>query len=331
MFMKCAPPNDTGLFSTLALAAFVVGHFIMSASPCHAADLWSVDMRGDSGQMQIKLRGKPFATYSFRDPAISRPYFANVFAPSGEKITRNHPLAADDPQDHDKIHPGMWLAFGDLSGADNWRLAAPVEHVDFIGKPQADEGTLKFAVENRYLTADKQEICREICRYTFRELPQGVLMLWDSTFRSEDGSFVFGDQEEMGLGVRLNPAVAVKGGNGRILNSNGQKNEKEVWAQPADWCDYSGMVGDKFVGITIMPDPENFRKAWCHARDTGFMAMNPFGHNAFTGGEKSAIEVSAGEDFRLRYGVLFHWNDRASDFEPQPAYKRYLELVSDSK
>jgi hypothetical protein len=57
------------------------------------------------------------------------------------------------------------------------------------------------------------------------------------------------------------------------------------------------------------------------------MAMNPFGRNAFTGGEKSTIVVRAGNVFRLRYAVLFHWNDRPSDFNPDGAYREYLRMI----
>ena len=295
---------------------------------------WEVRTNADRGSMQIDLQGKPFAIYSFRDPEISRPYFANVFAPSGVKITRNHPPAPDDPKDHDKMHPGLWLAFGDLSGADDWRLAAPVEHVRFVSEPVEKEGVLQFAVENRYLTpVGGKEICREICRYSFEPGPGGVLVLWDSTFRSDTGSFYFGDQEEMGLGVRVAKAVAVKSKpGGRILNSSGERDERGVWGRQTDWCDYSGMVGDQFVGAMMMPHPDNFGKSWCHARDAGLMALNPFGRKAFTrSGEASRVEVPAGEPFRLRYGVLLHWHDRPEDFDPAAAYQQFLERVSESR
>jgi hypothetical protein len=323
IYATCVPRR------AIAVAVGIIGVLSGAALPCVSAEVWSTERDFDRGTVEIKLRNKPFATYSFRDPLIPRPYFANVFAPSGAKITRNHPPSADDPQDHEKMHPGVWLAFGDLSGADSWRLAAPIEHVRFVSEPQTDDGTLTFAVENKYWDADRRrEICRETCQYTIHSLAHGVLMLWDSTFRSDGVCFVFGDQEELGLGVRLTRQVAVKSGlGGRILNSKGQRNEDEAWGQQADWCDYSGTVGDQYVGIMLIPHPGNFRKAWCHARDTGFMAMNPFGLNAFTGAEKSTIVVRPGEAFRLRYAVLFHWNDRPSDFNPDGAYRQYLHMT----
>ena len=249
----------------LTLAVGVAGalHWPVPTLTCRSAEVWSVEHHTARGAMRILLHDKPFATYVFRDPEISRPYFANVFTPSGVKITRNHPPAPDDPQDHNKLHPGMWLAFGDLSGADSWRLAAPIDHVGFDSEPRTTKDTLEFAVENKYMAAHRQhEICREICKYSFHELPGGVRVLWDSTFRCESGTFVFGDQEELGLGVRLTKPVAVKSGlGGRILNSNGQKNEKEAWGQQADWCDYSGVVGNQYVGIMLMPHPEQFSQS----------------------------------------------------------------------
>lgn len=311
---------------------FVVAVLTVGRGRC-CAEIWTTHVDAARGSMQIDLREKPFATYSFRDPAISRPYFANIMSPSGVKITRNHPPAADDPQDHDKLHPGLWLAFGDLSGADNWRLKAPVEHVRFMGEPKESDGVLRFAVENRYLAADgKVELCREVCRYTLEPMEDGVLVLWDSTFRSDSSGFYFGDQEEMGLGVRMAKAASVKSKlGGRIVNSSGERDEKGVWGRATDWCDYSGEIDSEFVGVMMMPHPGNFRKSWSHARDAGLMALNPFGQKAFTrGGEPSQLEVPAGKEFRLRYGVLFHWDDQSDAFEPSAAYQHFLAKTADS-
>lgn len=299
------------------------------------AEGWQTKKDSDNSSIEIQLQGRPFATYRFRDPAISRPYFANVFAPNRVKITRNHPPAPDDLQDHEDLHPGLWMAFGDLSGADSWRLKAPVEHVSFVDEPQDHRGVLHFTVENRYLQADKQrEVCRETCRYRFHELPHGVLLDWDSTFRSADADITFGDQEELGVGVRLARQIAVVSKlGGRILNSNGEMNEKGfngkpgVWGKQADWCDYSGTIDGSFVGAMLAPHPSNIRRSWCHARDTGFVALNPFGINAFTKQPKMEWVVPRGVPFRLRYGVLFHWHDQADAFDPSVEYKQCMQLM----
>ncbi|MDA0658639.1 MAG: PmoA family protein [Planctomycetota bacterium] len=303
-----------------------------------AAERWTAKKDDANSSLEIQLHGRPFVTYQFRDPAISRPYFANVFAPNGVKITRNHPPAPDDLQDHEDLHPGLWMAFGDLSGADSWRLKAPVEHIAFVEAPHDQSGVFDFTVENRYLHADKQrEVCREVVRYRFHELPHGVLLDWDSTFQSADADITFGDQEELGVGVRLARQIAVvsKQG-GRILNSNGEMNEKGfegkpgVWGKQADWCDYSGTINGHFVGAMLAPHPSNFRRSWSHARDTGFVALNPFGINAFTKQPKKEWVVPRGTAFRLRYGVLFHWHEQADAFDPAAEYKQCLQRMDSS-
>src|SRR4051794_30847368 len=78
------------------------------------------------GEVVITAAGQPVATYVYADKEISRPYFAHVHVPGGTQITRHHPpREGKDPLDHASFHPGIWLAFGDLDGEDDWRLRAP--------------------------------------------------------------------------------------------------------------------------------------------------------------------------------------------------------------
>jgi hypothetical protein len=107
-----------------------------------------------AGPARITLGGAPLAVYSFGDATIPRPYFAHVHAPGGIAVTRNHPpIAGTDPTDHAAFHPGLWLAFGDLGGADSWRNRARVEHEEFVGPPTGGAGRGTFAVRNRYRSA----------------------------------------------------------------------------------------------------------------------------------------------------------------------------------
>jgi hypothetical protein len=252
--------------------------------------------------LAIRIDGKPLAVYVWQDPNILRPYFAHLHAPNGTQVTRNLPPMAGDANDHSTMHPGLWLGFGDISGADFWRNKGRVE-VQFVEQPLASGSTGGFAVRNHYRSIDKS-ICSELCRIRISVLPSGYLIDWDSRF-SGDEDFSFGDQEEMGLGVRMATPLTVKSG-GQITNSEGLKNEKQVWGQLSDWCDYGGTTGGRRIGILLMPDPLNFRRSWFHARDYGLLVANPFGANAFTKGPLSKLRVNAGTTFRLRYGVLIH-------------------------
>lgn len=263
-------------------------------------------------RLDIRFDGKPVATYVFQDEHISRPYFSNVFAPNGEQVTRRHPtdpVVNKDNDDHDTYHPGIWLAFGDLSGEDYWRNVARVRHVRFLEAPRVDENSATFGVENVYesSTNPATAICRELCTYTIFAEANSYYLISQSTFSSK-GEFAFGDQEEMGLGVRLATRFTVQHGSGTIRNSEGGTNERETWGRPADWCSYFGLNEGMRVGITIMPSPGNFRRSWFHTRDYGLMVANPFGTKAMTGANDDDVapestSVHAGDDFRLGFGV----------------------------
>lgn len=269
---------------------------------------------------------QPVATYVFGDRVTLRPHFAHIHAPGGMQVTRHHPPRPGvDAVDHETMHPGIWLAFGDLDGADFWRNKARVQHAKFDEPPVVTDGVLSFAATNRYLDGERR-VCTERARHTLEVMGDGYFLTFHSAFSAE-GPFAFGDQEEMGLGVRLATPLVVKGGSGTITNSDGSKNEKEVWGKQADWCDYSGIVDGRRAGMLLIPHKDNFRRSWFHAREYGFVAANPFGQNAFTKGEKSRIEVKPGETFDLRFGVWIYSADRAKQLDLAGVAKKYHKLA----
>jgi hypothetical protein len=269
-------------------------------------------------RVRISDGSQPLATYVWRDPEIQRPYMAHVRTPGGVQVTRNHPpIEGQDRTDHATFHPGVWLAFGDISGADFWRTKSSVVHQDFAVSPHTDARGGGFTVRNAYI-ADGQTVCKETCRIRFDLCPGGYAITWDSTF-SGDREFAFGDQEEMGLGVRVATPLAVKSG-GRIVDSEHRVNESQVWGQQSVWCDDSGTIDGKHVGVTLFADPRNFRLPWIHARDYGLLVANPFGENAFTKGAKSRVIVRPGETLQLRFGVFVH----EGDVEPSAAFDRWV-------
>ncbi|MEW4568361.1 PmoA family protein [Tautonia sp. JC769] len=270
----------------------------------------------------ITIGGEPFATYVFEQGRIPRPFLEHLRSPSGVQVTRsNPPVEGVDIADHPTFHPGLWLALGDLNGADSWRNADPIRHAGFVEEPLGSPGRGRFAVRNRYLK-DGEVIAEEVCRLTIVVRPASTLLVWDSEFRPVGGSLAFGDQEEMGLGVRLATPLAVVNG-GRIIDSEGRVNEAQVWGAQADWCSYAGEIDGERVGLLLMPDPGNFRRPWYHARDYGLLVANPFGRNAFTGGEPSRVIVEAGETLRMRFGILVFDGD--ADLEA--AYRDFLEQI----
>jgi hypothetical protein len=315
-------------------AAFVFAFNIGLCAACWAAEpLAPIDFEREDGQIAILSAGKPVATFVFEDPEIPRPYFANLHAPGGVQISRRHPVRKGvDADDHALMHPGLWLAFGDLSGADSWRLKSPVEFIEFVDEPEVIEGVLRFTARFRYRATtddDAAPLAEELCRIAVRNSPEGYWIEYDSTLSPLGESLVFGDQEEMGLGIRAATEITVKAG-GQIASASGQLNEKEVWGKTSLWCDYRGAVGERLVGILIAPHPENFRPCWFHARDYGVLVANPFGRKAFTGGEPSQVEINAGDSLRLRFAVLLHASPLPANLPAnQPASQSATDAIFD--
>jgi hypothetical protein len=277
------------------------------------------------GEVVLTVSGKPVATYVYSDEQIRRPYFAHVKSPGGIQVTRNHPpIAGKDSKDHATMHPGIWMAFGDLDGEDFWRNKGRVVHEAFVTEPTGGPGKGAFVVRNRYERASGELVCREQCRVTLLVRPEGYLLLWDSTFAA-DREFYFGDQEEMGLAFRVTTPITVDNG-GTMRDSQGRKNGDGIWGKTAQWCDYSGTVDGRKIGMTVMCHPENFRSSWMHARDYGFIAANPFGRNAFTKAQPSKVVVTLGKRLRLRYGVLTHDGPPDAPTDLEAAYQDYLTL-----
>ena len=93
------------------------------------------------GFVKIFVGDAVFAEYVYRDDKILRPYLRHLQPPGGPRVTRDHPpIPGRDAVDHDRMHPGLWLGFGDLGGQDYWRNQAKVRHERFIEEPQTQSG-----------------------------------------------------------------------------------------------------------------------------------------------------------------------------------------------
>lgn len=289
-----------------------------------------VTFRQEPNVLHIDIGGQPFADYIYSSKDITRPFFAHVKTPSGIQATRNHPPDPDkDLTDHATYHPGIWMSFGDINGNDYWRLKAKVEHERFVEAPKGGPGQGHFAVRNFYMNeAGTDRIAAEVASYTIKVEPDGYLLLWESTFSpyGDTKEIVFGDQEEFGLGIRVQTQLAEQFG-GQITDAEGRQGAEEIWSKQADWIDYSGELEGKWIGITIMPDPANFRPSWYHARDYGLIVANAFGREAMHAGEKSEVPVKEGEELTIRYGVLMHSSDTKEGYDPGAAYQRFLGEV----
>ena len=308
------------LFRSLSLSLGCLARTTLAAEP-------AIRFATDDRKVKVYISDQEVVNYVFADNEISRPYFSHVKTLSGKQVSRNHPPREGvDKTDHANMHPGIWLSFGDLNGHDYWRLKARTAHIRFLEPPTANAGVGEFKVLNHYLATNSDAVvCSQECAVQIRSLDAGYLIAIAIEFRATNGDLRFGDQEEMGLGVRVATPLAVENKlGGRILDSEGRINGEKVWGKTARWCDYAGPLDGNWVGMTVLTSPKNFRPCWSHARDYGFVAMNPFGLNAFTKAPKQDVIVKNGQSIRISYAVVVHESTQESDFNAQTAYEQFV-------
>jgi hypothetical protein len=277
-------------------------------------------------RLVITHDGKPVAHFVFHDTNTFRPYFAHVHTPDGVQVTRNHPpIAGKDPVDHPTMHPGIWMAFGNISGQDFWRNRAVMRHDRFVGRISSrKKDTLAFVTESTLISTNKEVLGKLKSSFALNARKDGYLISWNAAFTPAIDSFVFGDQEEMGFGVRVATPLSERNG-GVVKNSAGLVGAKNTWGQTAEWCDYSGVLSNKLMGITVMTDPKNFRPSWMHSRDYGLVVANPFGQKAFTKGEASAVPVKKGKSFNVQFAAFIHSTPTNQAPDIAGAYQAFIK------
>lgn len=102
------------------------------------------------------------------------------------------------------------------------------------------------------------------------------------------------------IGVRLAKTIGVHDGGGRILNSEGDRNEEAVFRKPARWVDYSGpLTRESSGGITLLDHPRNpGHPTAFHIRNDGWMGA------CLT--LDRPIRISGDPPLQLRYGLWIH-------------------------
>lgn len=280
--------------------------------------------------VEFSIGGLPFTTYNF-GKQWARPFFYPVLGPDGVQITRNYPMVQGVPgetMDHPH-HKSIWVAHGDVNGVDNW--SEEKDHGRQVSK------RLKELVDGPVVAVLRQDLEWVSCRGKAvvdeeREVriyavpPTERVMDITVAFKARHGKVVFGDTKEGGIcSVRV--ATSMDGNRGgRIENSYGATTEAECWGRPAPWCDYSGPVGGKIVGIAIFDTPGNLRyPTYWHVRDYGLMTANPFGISYFKpgSGERGDYTLESRGELVFRYRIFMHLGD-ANQGRVRDKYHDYI-------
>lgn len=298
--------------------------------------------------------GKELVTTYHHGPEHSKPFFWPVNAPGTVPLTRAWPIdkrIAGESNDH--VHQkSLWLCHGDVipvglelrhksegvAGVDFWNenaghgIIACVE----VGKPTTDSQYVSIATRNEWRTADGQKVLDEYRVIELHSLRDARLLVLRTELNASAVTVEFGDTKEGCLGLRVSDQIAISDGKGvprprpgRITNADGKAGESNCWGRPSNWCDYSGTVNGKPVGISVFDDSKNPWRACWHVRNYGLLAANPFGRakSGFPAvkGNTDLVRLEKGESLRLRYGVLLRRGDAASGKISQH-FDRFQEL-----
>jgi len=298
------------------LAAGETKSYILETGRGSAANAVAVRAERAADKVEFFIRELPFMTYNF-GKQWARPFFYPVIGPDFVQLTRSYPMIEDVPgetTDHPH-HKSFWVAHGDVGGVDNW--SEEKGHGRIVSKrlKEVTSGAVAAIVcqdlewvSRRGASVVSEE--REIRVYAAP--PDQRIVDLRVTFKAKSRKVVFGDTKEGGIcSVRVaTPMVGSRGG--KIENSYGAIGEAECWGRRAVWCDYSGTVNAKPVGIAIFDTPGNLRHpTYWHVRDYGLMTANPFGISHFQpdSGERGDWTLPPRKELTFRYRIYMHRGD----------------------
>jgi hypothetical protein len=234
-----------------------------------------------------------------------------------------------DPLTHSH-HNSVWVTHNMVNELDFWGDYAKKQgrivnvEVSREGYEDSDELAAMRMVNHWISEADKSVQLIEVRRTEIRPLDgaKSWLMLIDLEFTPPKGKTATFGATGFGLvAVRMAKSIGVIDGGGRILNSEGQLNEEQVFRKPARWCDYSGRITndtDGFAGITLMNHPMNPHNPTAfHVRNDGWMGCCL--------SLDTPVEVTEARKLRVRYALWVH-DGVATQAQSEAQWKAFTEL-----
>jgi Methane oxygenase PmoA len=292
----------------LWMAGWLAAAALVCASPAPA----QIEFHPAPGHIGIAIDGKPFTDF-YIGSEYPKPFLHPLRAADGRVVTRQFPMSQveGETQDHPH-HRGLFIGYGSISGINFWEneqaYTTPNRgRIVLIGRAQLDQKEDNGAIRAEFSWRDPagKEMLTESRLMEFRggATSRTIDFTLELTAKRD---LHFDDTKEGFFAIRVADSMRETAG-GQLLNSHGDRGEKQIWGKRADWAEYSGNVDGKPVAILIFDHPSNFNHPprW-HARAYGLFAVNPFGLKDFepTSTEAGGASVKSGEKLRFRYRVL---------------------------
>lgn len=264
----------------------------------------SFELKKTGNNVDVFLDGRLFTT-CVNSAEFKSPFMGPVLTRDGTSFTR--------PDYHHEEHPhqrSVFVGIGDVNGTDFWNEDGKplglirVQKVKTSGNGETATVSLKSVWQGRR----GKKFLDEERVYSFSKVSDTCVRV-DIMLKltANYGNIKFGKTKEAGpLGIRVADEMRVKQG-GSFVNSEGGVNEEGCWGKSARWCNYSGIVSGKKIGIAAYDHAGNERypTAW-HVRNYGLMALN----NLFF---KGGYKLKNGESVDYNFTICF-WEE---SFDPE--------------
>jgi len=251
-------------------------------------------------QASFQRAGRELARYHF-GRSLKRPFLYPILGPAGRSLTRmGHP---HDPATHSH-HNSVWIAHQNVGGVSFWEDSGDSRiQCDRVLEYEDGDTRAHLLAENSWRQGNPGRVLMlERRRIEIRTLGKDQwLVLIDLQLRPPGKEPLTLGQTPFGMiGVRMAKTIGVSDGGGRILNSQGQRNEQQVFRQPARWVDYSGPVTNRQTGgIALLDHPQNpGHPTPFHVRNDGWMGA------CLT--LNGPLVIPPQQPLRLRWGLWVH-------------------------
>jgi hypothetical protein len=256
-------------------------------------------------------------------------------------MTRNWPTKDAPNEEHDHPHHhSFWLGHGLVNGHDFWREVKDCGQIVHSGFDEIKSGKNVGVIKARHnwVAADGKVICTDEQTLRFFAGPDKERWFdFEITIHASNGELTLGSTKEAWMAVRIAETMRLKPNKenvgqptGHIVTSEGIRDEA-TWGKRAAWCDYSGPVNGKIIGIAIFDHPQNpHHPTWWMVRDYGLFAANPFGQHEFENTPNKTdgdLFIAADKKITFRYRLYFHkGNEKQGNVAKR--YADYLKSIS---
>ena len=255
-----------------------------------------------NSKIDILINNNLFTSYILSQDE-KYPFFFPVNGPSNASVTslRN----ANYPH-----HSSLFFGCDRVNGGNYWQEGLERGQIISIRADIIESGNDKVIIENECIwrrpnasapIKDTRKITitapsKEVFQIDFDVTLE---MLMDVVIEKTNHSLFSG---------RMDADLAVING-GTMINSNGEKGEKETFGKKAAWIDFYGKRGDKQEGMAIMQHPSNewYPAPW-FTRDYGFFSPTPM----YWPQNDKETNLKKGQTIKLKYRVLVHSGDTST-------------------